>query len=65
MSDSIVADDDAPRPSRYVANMTLRELFAAKAMQGMCSGVHWPDPKDFPEIARLAWLAADAMLAAE
>lgn len=44
--------------------MTLRDYFAAKAMQGMCSGGRWPDGYDRPEIAERAYLMADAMLKA-
>lgn len=42
--------------------MTLRDYFAAKAMQGMLGG-QWPDSMDRPEIAKRAYLMADAMLA--
>lgn len=41
--------------------MSLRDYFAAKAMQGvLCSGSQWPDQK----IAELAYAMADAMLVA-
>lgn len=43
--------------------MSLRDYFAAKAMQGMCSGEIWPYVQDLPEIASRAYLLADAMLA--
>ena len=60
--------DTAERDRLYIAataqagqGMTLRDYFAAKAMQGiLCSGSQWPDQK----IAELAYSMADAMLAA-
>ena len=51
------------RPGEVIGHegMTLRDYFAAKAMQGvLCSGSQWPDHK----IAELAYSMADAMLAA-
>lgn len=53
--------------------MTLRDYFAAKAMQGVCAGnpEYMPvcvdqsdDPSDVVLIARTAYAMADAMLAA-
>lgn len=44
--------------------MTLRDYFAAKAMQGLCGGEVWPRIDDGPEMARRAYLYADAMLKA-
>jgi hypothetical protein len=43
--------------------MTLRDYFAAKAMQAMCSGT-WPDGHERPEIAARSFSMADAMLKA-
>ena len=44
--------------------MTLRDYFAAKAIQGIyaCSG-SWPNENDAPYAATLAYATADAMLA--
>ena len=60
---STITDD-----SLHVAGMSLRDYFAAKAMQGLVSGHfakyghedYWPRP----EIASEAYEIADAMLAA-
>ena len=41
--------------------MTLRDYFAAKAMQAMNTNPYW-DEKDFYEIARAAYQMAGAML---
>jgi hypothetical protein len=55
------------------ANMTLRDYFAAKAMQGIYAcpdhvtepdGSGGPDPLTDSDIARLAYAMADAMLKA-
>jgi len=43
--------------------MTLRDYFAAKAMQGMCSGTPWPSSRDYDEIAGRSVALADALLA--
>lgn len=56
----------ADSPHEGIGNgMTLRDYFAAKAMQGMLSATAfdsaWPDPK---RISELAYQNADAMLAA-
>lgn len=42
--------------------MTLRDYFAAKAMQAMNTNPYWDD-KDFSFIAEKAYAQADAMLA--
>jgi hypothetical protein len=66
-------DDDARRsgaqPSYFNADteggMTLRDYFAAKVLQGLCAtGDVWPRNDDGPEMARKAYLFADAMLKA-
>lgn len=45
--------------------MTLRDYFAAKAMQGICGVLHEGiRPADIPVMARDAYLIADAMLGA-
>jgi hypothetical protein len=49
--------------------MTLRDYFAAKAMQGMAAGIHWHDSIDKEDghielAAETAYAMADAMLAA-
>lgn len=50
--------------TQYVdEGMTLRDYFAAKAMQGMCSGTPWPSSRDYDEIAGRSVALADALLA--
>lgn len=46
-----------------VPGMTLRDYFAAKAMQGFMSRADWTD-RDFDGEARAAYRAADAMIKA-
>ena len=43
--------------------MTLRDYFAANAINGMCSTPTWPRADDSPELAKRAYALADAMLA--
>jgi len=50
--------------SDHEHGMTLRDYFAAKAMQGMFSSEIWPQEKDMPYMARLSYAMADAMLEA-
>lgn len=45
------------------SGMTLCDYFAAKAMQELLGVPAWPDPIDYPEIARRAYAIADCMLA--
>jgi len=45
------------------AGMTMRDYFAAKAMQGLLSG-QWPDATDSKEIVRRSFVLADLMLKA-
>jgi len=45
---------------QYETGMTLRDYFAAKAMQGVVPGKMW---KDWEEIVRAAYGIADAMIA--
>lgn len=58
-----IHESGAPEPTRQHYGMTLRDYFAAKAMQAMV-GSHWPDSNDRPEIAERSYLMADAMLEA-
>ena len=48
--------------------MTLRDYFAAKALQGMhaslADSVNWPDGDGVKKIAEVAYSQADAMIAA-
>lgn len=47
------------------AGMTLRDYFAAQAMQGMFAAFkHWPRGDEHGDVAQHAYQAADAMLAA-
>jgi hypothetical protein len=51
--------------NRQMANgMTLRDYFAAKAMQGMVNYGPWSDNHDRMQIAGCAYKLADAMLKA-
>ena len=43
--------------------LTLRQYYAAKALQGLLSG-QWPDATDSEEIARRAFVLADFMVEA-
>ena len=49
--------------TQHYPGMTLRDYFAAQALQGMCTG-QWLDPGDYPEVARRCYAKADAMIAA-
>lgn len=44
----------------HAINMTLRDYFAAKAMQGFCSG----NSTNTQDIAKAAYIVADAMIKA-
>lgn len=57
------ADDEATyeQPNR---GMSLRDYFAAKAMQGYCSDREWRADCDADATARSAYFIADAMLKA-
>jgi hypothetical protein len=44
--------------------MTLRDYFAAKAMQALISSPHCPDEFDYKPVAEAAYGMADAMLKA-
>ena len=50
-------------PAGMGRGMTLRDYFAAKAMQGLCSDERW-DPAFAEYTARAAYMQADAMLKA-
>ena len=59
--------DDVPThfTNNHAVSMTLRDYFAAKAMQNFLSTVGWnSDQKWFDEIAVGAYRMADAMLKA-
>jgi hypothetical protein len=45
------------------AGMSLRDYFAAQVVTGMAAGSSWPRDPDAPWMARIAYKAADAMLA--
>jgi hypothetical protein len=47
----------------YQTGLTLRQYYAAKALQGLLSG-QWPDEKESEEIARRAFVLADFMVEA-
>ena len=49
---------------RDPTGMTLRDYFAAKAMQGMVNYGPWSDNQDRMQIAERAYKMADAMLKA-
>lgn len=44
--------------------MTLRDYFAAKAMQAMIASPHMPSPFDMQPVAEKAYIIAEAMLKA-
>jgi hypothetical protein len=48
---------------RSLQGMTLRDYFAAKAMQGILVGIEC-DPATVPHVAESAYILADAMLKA-
>jgi hypothetical protein len=54
-------------PDVNASGMTLRDYFAAKAMQGMAAGNEWSGNLDtssaeyLPAVARVAYAMADAM----
>lgn len=53
------------RWANWDMGMTLRDYFAAKAMQGMFAAFrHWPRDYEHGEVGKHAYQAADAMLAA-
>jgi hypothetical protein len=59
--------------AKYFAGMSLRDWFAGQALAGMAASELWTDNFDFsssakekwlPDVAKVAYLAADAMLQA-
>ena len=54
----------SPGASQQFAGMSLRDYFAAKAMQGICSHADTWGLATSPKIAQAAYELADAMLAA-
>jgi hypothetical protein len=44
--------------------MTLRDYFAAAALQGICANLHCTPQVTFKEVSQRAYAQADAMLAA-
>jgi len=48
----------------HFTGMTLRDYFAAKAMQAMIKYGPWSDYVDMEQIAKLAYQQADAMMKA-
>jgi hypothetical protein len=44
--------------------MTLRDYFAAKAMQGLVAGDIEPKPENVPRIVKSAYIMADEMMKA-
>ena len=54
-----------PNPHRTdMTGMTLRDYFAAKAMQGLLSDPDWRQDMNFEDTAHAAYKQADAMLKA-
>jgi hypothetical protein len=54
-----------PNPHRTdELGITLRDYFAAKAMNGMCFGAPIPQKSELEAIAKRSYEMADAMLAA-
>ena len=54
----------APYSSGYNEGMTLRDYFAAKAMQGLVAGDIEPKPENVPRIVKSAYIMADEMMKA-
>ena len=54
----------ATEGGHFSEGMTLRDYFAAKAMQGMVNYGPWSDNQDRMQIAECAYKMADAMLKA-
>jgi hypothetical protein len=55
----------APSPTHFSSSgMTLRDYFAAKAMQGIVAADSDPSPEKVGSIAEQAYILADAMLEA-
>lgn len=52
----------APMANGYNEGMTLRDYFAAKAMEGLFSDPEWRIDMDFSDTAHAAYNQADAML---
>ncbi len=57
---STITDD-----SLHVQGMTLRQYYAAKAMQALLSSADWREDMSFKDTAVAAFKQADEMLAAE
>jgi len=55
--------DEKTLTDRSTVGMSLRDYFAAKAMQGMCANSDFNDTQ-WDRIAKEAYLAADALLTA-
>ncbi|HQR21887.1 MAG TPA: hypothetical protein PKV98_13520 [Burkholderiaceae bacterium] len=53
-----------PSPAYAKLGMTLRDYFAAKAMQGYCSCRTWREDVNIHETASIAYDVADAMIRA-
>jgi hypothetical protein len=53
-----------PMSNGYSEGMTLRDYFAAKAMQGLYSDPEWRIDMDFSDTAYAAYNQADAMMKA-
>lgn len=53
-----------PHPGGVSFGMTLRDYFAARAMEGILSSPHWAALPDPDSIAERAYNQADAMLRA-
>ena len=68
MSDATKGTTPSVFPTYWESGMTLRAYFAAAALQGMAAGEYWNENFDaenvvhLAAVARVAWLAADAML---
>ena len=58
--------DNDPTPNDFgnlpESGMSLRDYFAAKAMQGICAGHEDPQPYTWKQLAEWSYLAAEAML---
>lgn len=62
----LVASAEEFKPSIHADNMTLRDHFAGVAMVHLMTVHHWLDdpPRVMADVARLAYIQADAMIKA-
>jgi hypothetical protein len=65
MSNTNTGGPAFPSPYDDAEGMTLRQYYAAKAMQALLSSADWREDMSFKDTAVAAFKQADEMLAAE